>query len=125
MEGPSLYLAAEQLSPLVGEVIKKVTGNTKIGKERLAGEKILNIFSYGKYLFFQFETFALRVHFLLFGSFQATIKRKKVTGDYPKKALEPRLALKLNSCSSAIPLLQARVSRAIRHQRRAAAVLNC
>ena len=35
MEGPSLFLAAEQLAPLVGEKIELVEGNTKIGKERL------------------------------------------------------------------------------------------
>lgn len=97
MEGPSLFLAAEQLAPFVGEKIQKISGNTKIGKERLLKKQILDIFSYGKYLFFQFDTFALRIHFLLFGSFEATVKNKKVTGDYPKKMREPRLALKLKS----------------------------
>jgi endonuclease VIII len=96
MEGPSLFLAAEQLVPFVGHVIQMVIGNTKIGKERLLGKLILSIFSYGKYLYFQFDTFALRVHFLLFGSFEATVKGKKVTGDYPKKARVPRLALGIN-----------------------------
>lgn len=95
MEGPSLYLASEQLAPFIGREIKKVEGNTKIGKERLFGKKILSIFSYGKYLYFQFDTFALRVHFLLWGSFQASVNKKKVTGDYPKKVRIPRLAFKL------------------------------
>lgn len=97
MEGPSLLLAAQQLAPFEGKKIKKVSGNTKIGKERLIGKEILLIFSYGKYLFFQFDTFALRVHFLLFGSFEATINGDKVTGDYPKKARVPRLALKMKN----------------------------
>ncbi|MBA2368909.1 MAG: endonuclease [Candidatus Protochlamydia sp.] len=97
MEGPSLFLAAEQLAPFVGKKIETVEGNTKIEKERLVQQKILSIFSYGKYLFFQFDTFALRVHFLLFGSFEATVENKKVTGDYPKKARTPRLAFKTNS----------------------------
>jgi endonuclease-8 len=97
MEGPSLFLAAEQLQPFVGRVIKKVSGNTKIGKERLEKKKILSIFSYGKYLFFQFDTFALRVHFMLYGSFQATVKNIKVTGDYPTKNRAPRLALEMSN----------------------------
>ncbi len=96
MEGPSLRLAAEQLAPLVGHTIEKVSGNTKIEKERFLNQTIESIFSYGKYLILQFDTFALRVHFLLFGSFEATIKRKKVTGDYPKKIRTPRLAFRLN-----------------------------
>lgn len=97
MEGPSLFLASEQLAPFIGQKIQKVSGNTKIGKERLLKHKILSIFSYGKYLFFQFETFALRVHFLLYGSFEATINRRKVTGDYPKKNRIPRLSMQLKN----------------------------
>jgi endonuclease-8 len=93
LEGPSLYLAAEWLAPFVGKVILAVEGNTKIGKERLSGKKILDIFSWGKHLVFQFNDFALRVHFMLYGSFEATLKDKKVTGDYPKKKINPRLTL--------------------------------
>lgn len=93
MEGPSLFLAAEQLAPFVGQTIDGVFGNTKIGKERLVGKSVLSLFSHGKYLYFQFDAFALRVHFLLFGSFEATVDDVKVTGDYPRKARIPRLAL--------------------------------
>lgn len=85
MEGPSLYLAAEWLTPFLGKKIINVDGNTKIGKERLNNKTILDIFSWGKHLVFQFDDFALRVHFLLFGSFEATLKKKKITGDYLKK----------------------------------------
>lgn len=95
MEGPSLFLAAEQLAPFVGQTIIAVGGNTTIEKERLTSKKILSIFSFGKQLFFQFDHFALRVHFLLFGSFEATVNEKKVTGDYPKKARTPRLSMEL------------------------------
>lgn len=91
MEGPSLFLAAEQLAPLKGKKIKKIAGNTKIEKERILGKTILSVFSHGKHLYFQFDTFALRVHFLLYGSFEATIKGISVTGDY-KRAREPRLS---------------------------------
>lgn len=93
MEGPSIYLAAEWLAPFIGKKILTVEGNTKIGKERLQEKKILDIFSWGKHLIFQFDDFALRIHFLLFGSFEATIKNVKVTGDYPKKKNSPRLSL--------------------------------
>src|SRR5205085_7573476 len=93
LEGPSLYLAAEWLAPFIGKTILGVEGNTKIGKERLSGKTILNIFSWGKHLVFQFQDFALRVHFMLYGSFEATLKDQKITGDYPKKRISPRLAL--------------------------------
>ena len=93
MEGPSLYLAAEQLAPFVHRKVRTVKGNTHIGKERLKGQEILAIFSWGKHLVFQCKNFALRVHFLLFGSFEAIIEDEVVTGDYAKKRANPRLEL--------------------------------
>lgn len=93
MEGPSLFLAAKQLAFFRKKTIQEVSGNTKIGKERLLNKKILDIFSWGKHLVFQFDSFALRVHFMMYGSFEATVKDKKVTGDYPTKNRAPRLQL--------------------------------
>lgn len=93
MEGPSLVLAAEQLRPFVGQKVKKVNGNTHTDKERLLKKEILAIFSYGKYLIFQFDTFAIKIHFLLWGTFEAIIEGKPVTGDYTKKGRTPRLSL--------------------------------
>lgn len=93
MEGPSLYLAAEWLAPFVEKTILAVDGNTKIGKERLTGKTPKGIFSAGKHLVFQFEDFALRVHFLLFGTFEASLEDKVLTGDYKKKKVNPRLSL--------------------------------
>lgn len=96
MEGPSLTLAAEQLKPFKGKTIRAVSGNTKIGKERLEGQRVKDIFSWGKHLVFQFDTFALRVHFMLFGTFEAEVDGAWVTGDY-RKARESRLSLSFDN----------------------------
>lgn len=71
MEGPSLYLAASQLQPFAGQQIRSVSGNSRIGIDRLAGKTLLEIFSWEKHLVFQFDAFALRVHFMLWGPFAA------------------------------------------------------
>lgn len=92
MEGPSLHLAAEQLQPFVGRRIDIVSGNSKIGIERLEGMKVKDMFAWGKHLVFQFEMFALRVHFMLWGTFAATVAGKSVTGDY-RRSGPPRLVL--------------------------------
>lgn len=98
MEGPSLYLAVEQLKPFSGKKVLSVAGNSKAGKERMDGKKVEDIFSWGKHLVFQFDTFALRIHFLLWGSFEATIEGKSVTGDYKKsKGADPRLAFEFKN----------------------------
>jgi endonuclease VIII len=92
MEGPSLHLAAEQLQPFVGRLIASVSGNSKIGIDRLSGEHVKDIFAWGKHLVFQFDAFALRVHFMLWGTFAATVDGTSVTGDY-RRAGPPRLVL--------------------------------
>jgi endonuclease-8 len=105
MEGPSLYLAAKQLKPFKGKTVLSVSGNTKIEKERILNQKVKNIFSWGKHLIIQFDEFALRTHFLLFGAFEATVDDATLTGDY-RRAYAPRLQLdfengdiKLFNCS--------------------------
>lgn len=92
MEGPSLHLAAEQLQPFVGQRIAAVGGNSRIGIERLQGRQVNDIFAWGKHLVFQFDTFALRVHFMLWGTFAATVNGLSVTGDY-RRSGAPRLVL--------------------------------
>lgn len=93
MEGPSLFLAQEQLEAFCNKTIQAVSGNTKIGKEKFLNRQIRELFSWGKHLVFQFDTFGFRVHFLLFGTFSATVEGKSVTGDYQRKSREPRLRL--------------------------------
>ena len=96
MEGPSLFLAQKQLKPFTGKKILEVSGNTKIEKERFQNLEVKEIFAWGKHLLFQFEDFALKVHFLLYGTFSATVDGISVTGDY-KKARVPRLAFRFEN----------------------------
>jgi endonuclease VIII len=96
MEGPSLYLAQEQLAAFKGKTVRVVSGNTSIDKERLLGKEVKDIFAWGKHLVFQFDEFAIRVHFLLFGTFTAHINGTSITGDY-KKSREPRLSLEFDN----------------------------
>lgn len=105
MEGPSLYLAASQLKPFKGKTVLSVTGNTKIEKERMLQKKVKSIFAWGKHLVIQFDDFALRTHFLLFGALEAYVDDSPITGDY-RRAYTPRLQLdfengsiKLFNCS--------------------------
>jgi endonuclease VIII len=92
MEGPSLYLAARQLKPFRGKTVLSVSGNTKIEKERLLHRQVKSIFSWGKHLVIQFDGFALRTHFLLFGAFEASVNDVALTGDY-RRSYTPRLQL--------------------------------
>jgi endonuclease-8 len=92
MEGPSIHLAAEQLRSFVGRRVRRVEGNSRIGIERFRGKVVREIFAWGKHLVFQFEGFALRVHFMLWGTFAATVEGKSITGAYRRNGA-PRLVL--------------------------------
>ena len=92
MEGPSLFLAQQQLKPFKRKTVLAVTGNTKLDKSMFVGRQVKDIFSWGKHLVFQFDSFALRIHFMLWGTFEAQVDGVWVTGDY-RRARVPRLAL--------------------------------
>jgi endonuclease-8 len=68
-------------------------------------KKVNTIFSWGKHLVIQFDEFAIRTHFLLFGTFEASVNNSPLTGDY-QRSYTPRVqldfengTLKLFNCS--------------------------
>jgi endonuclease VIII len=94
MEGPSLVIAAEEMQAFCGKRVSVVRGNSKIGIERFKGQVVRDVFSWGKHLVWQFDGFALRVHFMLFGSYRADIAGVEHEGDYRKpKEMMPRLSM--------------------------------
>jgi endonuclease-8 len=96
MEGPSIHLAAEQLQPFAGRRILATSGNSRIGIDRLNQSVVRDVFAWGKQLVLQFDRFALRVHFLLWGTFAATVRGVSVTGDY-RRTGPPRLVLEFTN----------------------------
>jgi endonuclease-8 len=96
MEGPSLFLAKEQLRPFKKKTVLEASGNTKLDKAMFVGRDVKDIFSWGKHLVLQFDSFALRIHFMLFGTFEANVDGEWVTGDY-RRARTPRLALRFEN----------------------------
>lgn len=101
MEGPSLVILKEELKFLSGKTITEVYGNSKIDKDRMAGEKIIEINSFGKHFLIGFKGFFLRIHFLMFGSYRLN----------EQKDLAVRLGFRsketeLNFYSSAVSLVE-------------------
>ena len=70
-EGPSIVILKEEATPFLGKRIERVSGNTTIEKERLAGHKVEALRSWGKHFLIEMDVdFSLRVHFMLFGSYR-------------------------------------------------------
>ena len=84
-EGPSIVILREQAAHFEGQCIERVEGNTTIGKERLASQRVEALRSWGKHFLLELDVdFSLRVHFMLFGSWRI---------DERKSWAEPRLSL--------------------------------
>ena len=76
-EGPSIVILKEATTQFVGKKILRATGNTKIDKSRLVGQRIVGIHSWGKHFLIECRDVSIRIHFLLFGSYR--INERKPT----------------------------------------------
>jgi endonuclease-8 len=87
-EGPSILILKELISPLLkGKKIINASGNAMIDMTRLNRKKIKDIRCWGKQLLIFTESWIIRVHLLMFGSYSIDENKK------PKRSL--RLALKV------------------------------
>lgn len=86
-EGPSLVILREQTAAFAGHTIARVEGNTSLDKNRLLGQRIVALRTWGKHFLVEMPTFSLRIHFLLFGSYRIN----------ERKDAAPRLSLQLES----------------------------
>lgn len=69
-EGPSIVILKEAVALFKGKRIIAADGNThKLDVDRLIGEQVTDFKSWGKHFLICFPSFALRVHFMLFGSY--------------------------------------------------------
>ena len=69
-EGPSIVILKEEVQSFIGKKIIKVEGNIKQDIQRLAGQKIQDFKSWGKHFLICFKSFAVKIHFMLFGSYK-------------------------------------------------------
>lgn len=69
-EGPTLVILQEETTRFVGQHIVAAEGNTTtIDPQALVGQPILSLRAWGKHFIIALPTMALRIHFLLFGSY--------------------------------------------------------
>jgi endonuclease-8 len=82
-EGPSIVILKEEVQQFEGQKIISVSGNSKIGIDRLQGQTVLSFKSWGKNFLICFEGFTVKIHLLMFGTYR--INERKDT--------PPRLSL--------------------------------
>ncbi|MCT2564024.1 DNA-formamidopyrimidine glycosylase family protein [Chryseobacterium herbae] len=90
-EGPSILLMKENLLPFVGNTVTEASGNAQFDKEPLIGQTLKEIRTFGKQTYLVFDTMAVRIHLLMFGSYSVDEQTK------PDKSLRLSLHLKKGS----------------------------
>jgi len=68
-EGPSIVILKEQLQHFKGKKIVAATGNAKIDRTVLTGQKVIDLKSWGKQFLLCLPRVTVRIHFLLWGSY--------------------------------------------------------
>jgi endonuclease-8 len=85
MEGPGLVVLKEEAAKFIGYKVVGAGGSQKINMERLIGQKITGIKTWGKHLLIVFENCTVRIHYLMFGNYYLD---KRHPDKVPKLALE-------------------------------------
>jgi endonuclease VIII len=75
-EGPSIVILREEAQRFAGRRVLDVSGSSRIDLARMRGQRVAALKSWGKHFLVEFPGFALRVHFLLFGSYRIDEERE-------------------------------------------------
>ncbi|HET9825910.1 MAG TPA: endonuclease [Chitinophagaceae bacterium] len=76
-EGPSIIILKDLVQDFKGEIVNEISGNTKVDLSGLPGHRITDFKSFGKNFFICFKKAAIKIHFMLFGSYR--INERKPT----------------------------------------------
>ncbi len=76
-EGPSLVILREETTAFAGKKIVRAEGNSKtVELDSLAGQPVLSLRSWGKHFLIALPNRALRIHFMLFGSYRINERKE-------------------------------------------------
>jgi endonuclease VIII len=104
-EGPSLVILRELTQSFTGQRILKAEGNSKIDKARLVGQRLLALRTWGKHFLIELRGFAVRIHFLMFGSYCIDSRKDRP----PRLSLAFARGRELNFYSCAVRYIEGRL----------------
>jgi len=77
-EGPSIVILREEAAPFTGQRIERAEGSARLDKQRLVGQKIHALRSWGKHFLIELDDVSLRIHLLLFGSYRINERKESI-----------------------------------------------
>ncbi|WP_374443109.1 DNA-formamidopyrimidine glycosylase family protein [Epilithonimonas sp.] len=69
-EGPTIVLMKEELRKFIGQKVISIAGTVKFDHKLIADKKLKEIRLYGKQTYLIFDNFNIRIHLLMFGSYE-------------------------------------------------------
>lgn len=84
MEGPTLVLLKEQAHKFKGKTVDAAAGASKIDMDRVSGQRLQDLKTWGKHFLMVLEDCTIRIHYLMFGNYY-------IDSRHPDK--EPKLSL--------------------------------
>lgn len=76
-EGPSIVLLKNAVQQFTGHTVISVSGNSKIGIDRIKEQTVISFKSWGKHFLICFEDFTIRVHLLMFGTYRINERKER------------------------------------------------
>lgn len=74
MEGPSLVILKEQAQVFVGKPVRSASGASKIDMDRITGQRLNDLKTWGKHFLMVFNDCSIRIHYLMFGNYYLNSK---------------------------------------------------
>jgi len=69
MEGPSLVILKEEAKAFIGKKILEASGASKLDKDRITGQTVRDLKTWGKHFLIVLDDCAIRIHYLMFGNY--------------------------------------------------------
>jgi endonuclease-8 len=101
-EGPSLVILREQTRSFARQRILAAEGDSRIDKVRLVGKRIVALRTWGKHFLIELPGFAIRIHFLMFGSYRINERKDRP----PRLSLAFARGRELNFYSCAVRYIE-------------------
>lgn len=101
-EGPTIAILAEEAAGFSGRTVLSVAGNSKQDIQRMRGQTIVALRTWGKHFLIEFGDFSMRIHLMLFGSYRINEQRPAA----PRLSLRFALGDELNFYSCSIKFIE-------------------
>jgi endonuclease-8 len=102
MEGPALTLLKDEAETFIGQTITEASGSSKLDFDKLNGQRLNKLQSWGKHFLMVLDDCTVRIHYLMFGNYYLNSRNPD---KIPKLALHFADGSEWNNYNCAVKIL--------------------